>query len=175
MVLVLNAYLSKKNRPRLLVPSFCEKNIENNSFSPPGGARELELQSFDSESKTTSGCSYSFFSKKITPNSLFSFYRFLTSCWFFSTSGLFVLFCRTSFEISLDFFIFIGDGSFRFCTACGDFLFDSDIFLEELFAIFRVLSIDLSNFGIWTLEFAVQIQSLIVISHIINDYQSKKY
>ena len=33
-------------------------------FSQPGGARELKLQPFDSESKTTSGCSNSLFSKK---------------------------------------------------------------------------------------------------------------
>ena len=36
-------------------------------FSRKGGARELKLQPFDSKSKTTSGCSYSLFSKKITP------------------------------------------------------------------------------------------------------------
>ena len=45
-------------------------------FSPPGGAREQKLQPIDSESKTTSGCSNSFISKKITPNSLFSFYQY---------------------------------------------------------------------------------------------------
>ena len=39
-------------------------------FSPPFGARELKLRPFDSESKTTSDCSNSLFSKKITPNSL---------------------------------------------------------------------------------------------------------
>ena len=33
-------------------------------FSPPGGARELKLRPFDSESKTTSDCSNSLFSKK---------------------------------------------------------------------------------------------------------------
>ena len=43
--------------------------------SPPGAARELKLQSFDSVSKTTSGCSR----KKITLNSLFSFYQYIFS------------------------------------------------------------------------------------------------
>ena len=43
---------------------------------PPGCARELKVQPFDSESKTTSDCTNSLFSKKKnTPNSLFSFYQ----------------------------------------------------------------------------------------------------
>ena len=46
-------------------------------FSPPGGAGELKLQSFDSESKTTSDCSKRLFSKKITLYSYFSFYQYL--------------------------------------------------------------------------------------------------
>ena len=41
------------------------KKLENNFFSPRGGARELKLQPFDSESKTSSGCSDSLFSKTI--------------------------------------------------------------------------------------------------------------
>ena len=45
-------------------------------LAAPGGARELKLRPFDSESKNTSGCSYSLISKKITPKSLFSFYQF---------------------------------------------------------------------------------------------------
>ena len=44
-------------------------------FSPPGGAGDLKLQPFDSESKTTSDCSNRLFSKKITPDSYFSFYH----------------------------------------------------------------------------------------------------
>ena len=44
-------------------------------FSPPGGARELKIRPFDSESNSTSGCSKSLTSKKLTPNSLFSFYQ----------------------------------------------------------------------------------------------------
>ena len=58
-------------------PDFCKKKIENNFFLPPGGARELKLRPFDSESKTTSDCSNSLFSKKITLNSYFSFYQLL--------------------------------------------------------------------------------------------------
>ena len=52
-----------------------QKN-ENNFFPRPGCAKELKLRPFDSKSKTRSGCSNSSFSKKITPNSLFSFYQF---------------------------------------------------------------------------------------------------
>ena len=53
------------------------RNIEKtklkiNFFSSPSGARELKLQSYESESKTTSGCSNSLISKIITLNSLFS-------------------------------------------------------------------------------------------------------
>ena len=44
-----------------------KKKIENNFFSPPGSARELKLRPFDSESKTTSGCSNSLISKKNHP------------------------------------------------------------------------------------------------------------
>ena len=39
-------------------------------------ARELKLRPFDSESKTTSDCGNRLFSKKITPNSYFSFYQY---------------------------------------------------------------------------------------------------
>ena len=38
--------------------------MENNFFTPPGGARELKLRPFDSERKTTSDCSNRFFRKK---------------------------------------------------------------------------------------------------------------
>ena len=55
--------------------SFSKIKLKIIFFSPPGGARELKLRPFDSESKTTSGCSNSLISKKITPNSLFSFYH----------------------------------------------------------------------------------------------------
>ena len=69
-------------KTRLLVTSFWKK-IENNFLSPPGGAREFKLRPFDSESKTTSGCSNSLISKKIAPHSLFSV-RFL----YFSTFNI---------------------------------------------------------------------------------------
>ena len=49
--------------------------LENNFFSPQGGARQLKLPPLDSESKTTSDCSNSLISKKIAPNSLFSLYQ----------------------------------------------------------------------------------------------------
>ena len=55
--------------------SFWKKKLKIIFFSPPGGARELKLRPFDSESKTTSGCSNSLISEKITPNSLFSIYH----------------------------------------------------------------------------------------------------
>ena len=54
---------------------FFELEIENNFLSPPDGTRELKLRPFDSESKTPSDRSNSLFSKKITPDSLFSFYH----------------------------------------------------------------------------------------------------
>ena len=44
-----------------------KKKIENIFFSPPGDARELKLRPFDSESKTSSGCSNSLISKKKSP------------------------------------------------------------------------------------------------------------
>ena len=50
-------------------------------FSPPGCAREQKLRPFDSESKTTSGCSNNLISKKITPKSLFSFHILIGSSW----------------------------------------------------------------------------------------------
>ena len=53
-----------------------KKKVENNFFSPPSGARELKLRPFDSKSQTTSVCRNSLISKKITPNSLFSFYQY---------------------------------------------------------------------------------------------------
>ena len=56
--------------------SFWKKKLKIIFFSPPGGARELKLRPFDSESKTTSDCSNSLFSKKITLNSYFSFYQY---------------------------------------------------------------------------------------------------
>ena len=49
-------------------------------FLPPGSARGVTLRPFDSESKTTSGCSYNLFSKKITSNTLFSFYQSKIDC-----------------------------------------------------------------------------------------------
>ena len=55
--------------------SFWKKKLKIIFFSPPGGARELKLRPFDSESKTTSGCSNCLILKKITPNNLFSFYQ----------------------------------------------------------------------------------------------------
>ena len=75
----LGFHLSSKNlekRLRLLVTSFWKKKLKIIFFSPPGGARELKLRPFDSESKTTSDCSNSLFSKKITLNSYFSFYHY---------------------------------------------------------------------------------------------------
>ena len=60
----------------LLVTSFWKIKMKIIFFSPPGGARELNLRPFDSELKTTSGCSNSSISKKITQNSLFSFYQY---------------------------------------------------------------------------------------------------
>ena len=44
-----------------------EKKLKIIFFSPPGGARELKLRPFDSESKTTSDCSNSLSSKKNHP------------------------------------------------------------------------------------------------------------
>ena len=43
-----------------------EKKLKIIFFSPPSAAGELKLQSFDSESKITSDCSNSLFSKKST-------------------------------------------------------------------------------------------------------------
>ena len=78
LALFIGFYLSPKIwEKRLLVTSFCKKKLKIFFFSPPGGARELKLQSFDSESKTTSDCSDRLFSKKITPNSYFSLYQYL--------------------------------------------------------------------------------------------------
>ena len=55
-----------KKRSRLQVTSFCKKNWKY-FFSPAGCARELKLQPFDSESKSTSYCFNSLFSKKNHP------------------------------------------------------------------------------------------------------------
>ena len=43
--------------------SFWKKKLKIIFFSPQGGARELKLPSFDSESKTTSGCTNSLLTK----------------------------------------------------------------------------------------------------------------
>ena len=52
-----------KKRPRLLWRHFVKK-LKIFFFSLPGGVRELKLRPFDSESKTTTGCSNSLISKK---------------------------------------------------------------------------------------------------------------
>ena len=53
-------------------------------FSPPRSARELKLRSFDSETKYSSGCTYTLFSKKSS----------LTVC-FHSTNIQFIVFTRS--------------------------------------------------------------------------------
>ena len=78
VVLFLSFHLSQKYLIKTPTPThdvILKKKLKIIFFSPPGGARELKLQPFDSESKTTSGCTNSLISKKITPNSLFSFYQ----------------------------------------------------------------------------------------------------
>ena len=78
VVLFLGFHLSSKNLEKTPTPTrdvILKKKLKIIFFLPPGGARELKLQPFDSESKTPSDCSNSLISKKITPNSLFSFYQ----------------------------------------------------------------------------------------------------
>ena len=60
-MLFIGFHLSSKNPTRDVILKKKSKII---FFSPPGGTRELKLQSFDSVSKTTSDYSNRLFSKK---------------------------------------------------------------------------------------------------------------
>ena len=76
------AFIWAKNiwkNAHLLVTSFCKKS-ENNFFLPPGGARELKLRSFDSESKTASIVVTNCFRKK--PPLTVTFYSTSLTCLF---------------------------------------------------------------------------------------------
>ena len=73
--------LKKYGKKRLRLLDVILKKIEKYFFIASGGAGEFKLRSFDSESKITSDCSNSFFAKKITHNSYFSFNHFNLELW----------------------------------------------------------------------------------------------
>ena len=67
---------SISRRPRCLPTRVKPRTINCRTFLKLSFDPKIKLRPFDSESKTTSGCSKSLFSKKLTLNSFFSFYQY---------------------------------------------------------------------------------------------------